>query len=269
MKQVLDFFLSPTIIVGLLSFISSVLILYVFKKVSNQEKIKFHKDRILGYILETYLHRDQFMQTILSQLHIIKHNMLYLRYMLFPLLVITIPMLIVMIQIHNRFGYVPLETNEQFIIHADLDQSIVSNVTDLLNKIYCDTSEGICIETPPLRIASEGSILWRARVLTNKGLNHIRLKVEGSDDILEKQIVTNSRIKSIFPKKLKRSLLNNIVLLKVTESIPEESPFRLVSVSYRPARFGFLFWKFDPVVFFIIFTICISLIIKPFFNVRI
>jgi hypothetical protein len=269
MKQVFDFFLSPTVIIGLLSLISAVLILYVFKKVSNQEKIKLHKDRVLGHILETYLYRDQFVQTILSQLHILKHNMLYLRYILVPLLVVTIPMLIVMTQIHNRFGYAPLEENEQFIIHAELDQSMVSNVSDFLNRIHCETSGGIRIETPPVRIASESSISWRARVLTKRGLNHIRLNVEGSDDVLERLIVTNLKTTSVIPQKVKRGLLRNIVSYNAEEPIPEGSPFKRVSVSYRPARYGFLFWRFDPVVLFILFTLCISLIIKPFFNVRI
>ena len=120
-----------------------------------------------------------------------------------------------------------------------------------------------------MRIVSEGNIMWRARVLTQGGLNRIWLKGGGSDDILERHIVTNSKIRSVIPQKVKRSLLKNIVLYNVEEAIPKESPFKLVSISYHPARYGFLFWRFDPVVLYIIFTIFISLIMKPFFDVRI
>jgi len=74
----------------LLAFVSTYCFAY-FKKISNQDKIKYHKDKIVGYILETYLYRDRIGRTLLSQINILKHNLYYLRYMVAPLLVILIP----------------------------------------------------------------------------------------------------------------------------------------------------------------------------------
>ena len=261
-------FLNPILFLGSLALISVIFILYVFKKVSNQGKIKFHKDRIIGYMLEANLYRDHFSQTILSLLNILKHNMLYLRYVITPLLVIIIPMIIIMVQINNRLGYVPLNENEQFIIRVELDKDMVATVPHIVERINCETSEGIHVETPPLRVASEASIFWRARILDSNGLQYIHLKIEGDEQILEKQIVTNSEIRSFTSQKIKWSLWNSL-LYSAEDPIPETFPIKLVSVSYRPARYSFLFLNFDPIMLFFILTLCFGLIIKPLIGVRI
>jgi len=260
-------FLDPILFLGLLAFISAIVILYIFKKVSNQGKIKFHKNRIIGYILEINLYRDDFGQIISSLLNVLKHNMFYLRYVITPLLVIMIPMIPVMMQINNRLGYMPLNKNEQFIIRIELDKDLAANMPHILEKIICETSEGIHIETPPLRVVSEASIFWRARILNSNRLQYIHLKIEGVKEILEKQIVTNSEIRSFTSQKTKRSLWNSL-LYGAEDPIPETFPVQLVSVSYRPARYSFLFLNSDPIMLFFIFTLCFGLIIKPFIGVR-
>ena len=261
-------FLDPILFLGLLAFISAIVILYIFKKMSNQEKIKFHKDRIIGYILETNLYRDDFGQIISSLLNILKHNMFYLRYVITPLLVMMIPMIPIMMQIDNRLGYMPLNKNEQFIIRIDLDKNLAANVPHILERILCETSEGIHIETPPLRVDSEASIFWRARILNSNKLQYIHLKIEGIKEILEKQIVTNSEIRSFASQKTKRSLWNSL-LYSAEDPIPDTFPIKLVSVSYRPARYNLLFLNSDPIILFFIFTLLGGLVIKPFISVRI
>lgn len=259
---------SPIIMLGLISLLCAILILWVFKKVSNQEKIKFHKDKIFGYILETRLYKDQFTRTIISQLNILKHNVLYMRFIITPLLAIIIPILIIMIQINNRMKYLPLGENEPFIIRAELDTSMISHIPDLLDRVQCETSPGIILETPPLRLASEASIFWRARVLSSDEQQYIRLGIYGAEELLEKKVATNSDTKRFIPQRIKWALRKG-PLFTGEEPIPETSPFKLVSVSYTPAKYRFLIWKFDPVVLFVILTLFWGFLIKPLMGVKI
>jgi len=177
-------------------------------------------------------------------------------------------MLIIMIQINNRLKYVPLAENEPFIIRAELDTNMISHIPDFLERVQCKTSFGIIVETPPLRLTSEASTFWRARVLDFQGEQYIRLVIDGTGEVLEKKIVTNSKTKRFIPKKIKWTLWKG-TLYSAEEPIPEASPFKVVSVSYRPAKYSFLVWDFDPVVLFVILTLCWGFVIKPFMGVKI
>jgi len=63
----------------LISLISAVIFLLIFKKTSNQIKIKFHKDKIFGNVLEMCLYSDKFGLVLSSILSILKHNILYIK----------------------------------------------------------------------------------------------------------------------------------------------------------------------------------------------
>jgi len=173
-----------------------------------------------------------------------------------------------MVQINNRMGYVPVRQKEQFIIHAQLDSNMISHIPDFLERVQCKTSPGIIIETPPLRLVSEASIFWRARVLDFQGEQYIRLVIDGTEEVLDKKIVTNSKTKRFIPQMIKWTLWKG-PLYSAEEPIPETSPFKVVSVSYRPAKYSFLVWNFDPVILFVILTLCWGFVVKPFMGVKI
>jgi hypothetical protein len=173
-----------------------------------------------------------------------------------------------MMQINNRLDYLPLGENEPFIIRAELDTNVISHIPDFLERVQCKTSPGIIMETPPLRVASEASVFWRARVLNSHGQQYIRLGIEGTEEVLEKKVVTNLKTRRFMPQKIKWTLWKG-ALHSAEEPIPEMAPFKVVSVSYRPVKYSFLVWNFDPVVLFVILTLCWGFVIKSFMGVKI
>ena len=54
----------PVIGLSIISFISAVVLLYLFKVLSNQEKIKFHKNKIFGHFLIRIFSVVQYIQVI-------------------------------------------------------------------------------------------------------------------------------------------------------------------------------------------------------------
>ena len=60
---------------SLVSLVCAWLLLLSFKRISSQDKIKYHKNKIVGYILEIGLFRDQFAKTFVNQGRILFHNL--------------------------------------------------------------------------------------------------------------------------------------------------------------------------------------------------
>jgi len=250
-----------------ISFFCALFLLFLFKRISNQEKIKLHQKKILGYFLDIGIYRDQFARTLINQVHILKHIIIYLRYVFAPLLIMMLPVIIVCIQIENRLGYMPIQMNKSFIIHAALDDEITQNMESLIPKVHCKTSSGIVLETPPLRIASEGSVFWRAR-LTGTEPQFIQVGIDGIKNGIKNKIMTVYNQEGFCPKRTKSNSFDYF-LNSAETPIPPRSNFKSLSVKYLPAFYSFFFWNISPLIYFFILSIGFGLVIKPFIKVNI
>jgi hypothetical protein len=254
----------------LISLISAVIFLLLFKKTSKQEKIKYHKNQIWGNILQIRLYQDKFALLVVSVVSILKHNLLYLSQMLIPLVFMMIPLLIFTVQINNRCGYSPLKAGQQFIIRVNSDKKVTDSFSDLLSKISCEPSPDITLETPPLRIEKNGSVFWRARVTGAAAGSSpsIRISVQGTDQVIEKPIVTDYRQQRFSPVKRKWSFWNGL-FSNAEGFLPADAPFEAISTDYPRASYPFLFWRVDAIILYFIFTLILAFALKRFFNVDI
>jgi hypothetical protein len=249
------------------SFFCAFFLLLIFKHFSNQERIKFHRSKIFGYFLEIGIYRDQFGRTLSNHIQILKHSLIYLRYVLPPFLMMMIPVLIVCMQIENRLGYLPIRMNKSFIIHAALDSEITQKIDSTISGVDCKTSTGIVLETPPLRIVSNGGVYWRAR-LTETGPQFVKVTIDGIEDVVEKKINAGDTRERFGPIKAKVNSLH--YLFNTAERpIPSSSYFKFLSVNYLPATYPFFFWDVSPVIYFFILSLGFGLALKPFMKVNI
>lgn len=241
--------------------------LLIYKKTSNQVMIRYHKDKIIAHILRIRLYRDQPMLTIEAILNILKHNIIYLRYAVIPLMVIIIPLMVLSLQLNNRYGYKPLGPNKSFIIQAGLDKHIVTDIAGSIENVQLYVPEGISLETPPLRIISEGGILWRARI-TNSHIKGpiLRIVLNKSGGEVEKRVQTTLNKERFSPHKGKGNLLKSL-FSNAEDFIPGKSPFRTFSVQYMRSTYPFLCWDMDPIVLYFVLTLILAFLFKPFFKI--
>ncbi len=253
------------------SLISAAICLLIYKRVSNQEKIKLHKKKIFGFILQTRLYQDRLGVVVSSILNILKHNLLYIRYTLSSLLVIMIPLILVSIQVNNRGGYAPLESSRSFIITARMDEAVMSESgAGALEKVECKTSAGLALETPPLRIPYENKVLWRARVkLGGKATREsIEIGLKGGRTSAAKEIATGIDGKRFSPDRIKWGQ-GSALMSNAEDFLPGASPVSMISVDYHRAAYPFLWWEMDALVLFFVLTLLFALVLKPFFKVAI
>lgn len=253
---------------AIVSFISAIVLLYIFKILSNQDKIKYHKNKIFGHFLEIAIYRDQFSRTMVCQANILKHNLLYLRYFLFPLLIIMPPVLLICMQLDFHLGSEPLKKDHSFIIQAKLDENSNKYLEATINKLSIRPTDNIIIETQALRSFPESSVFWRARIIDQAGDHSIQIQVDGTSYLVEKNIAGSNGEGSFSPDKRKiRSFSDN--LFSGEPPIPTDSPFQLIRVNYQPATYPFLAWDFSPIVYYFILTLIFGFLIKPFIKVNI
>ena len=253
----------------LISAISAVIFLVVFKKTSNQEKIRQFKNIIFAHILEIRLYKNQPSLTFKIIFNIFLKNLIYLRYTLFPILIIIPFVLIISIQLNNRYGYLPIKKGDTFIIHVALDKHLASTIAKNPEKIQCDASKGILIETPPIIIESDSSIYWRAKVIDpEKDQQYCRIMIDGTDYTLKKKILTHLSKQRFSPERKKYNI-EGLFIDYSEDFISETSPFEALSINYHRAAYPFLFWNMDPIVLYFVLTLILGLVVKPIIKVNI
>lgn len=250
-----------------ISTISALVFLVIFKKTSHQNMIRHYKGIITAHILEIRLYKDQPSLTIKIIFNILKNNMIYLRYTLVPILIIFPIVLIISIQLNSRYGYLPVKKGDAFIIQAVLDNILTTDIAKSPERIRCDSSKGILVETPTMLIESEGSIYWRAKVIgSEKGQQYCRITIDGTDYTFEKKILTFLSKQRFSPERRKHNL-KSLLIGHSEDFIPETFPFKALSINYDRATYPFLLWDIDPIILYFIFTLILGLAFKPFIKV--
>ena len=252
--------------------ISACIVLLLFKKLSNQEKIKFHRKKTYGYILQIPLYKDRFSLILTSVLYIFKHNMYYIRYAFSPLIVIVIPVFIISSQINTRCGYIPFYPGKTFIIQAEIDKDNKTlSESNFLDDVYCKTSSGLVLETPMLRIPEENKVYWRARVDSNHSeptREYLVFGIKNKKDLLTRQVVTSHNNQRFAPEMNKWNIESGLIH-NAEDFLPGESIFSCITLTYERADYPFLFWDLDPLILYFVFTLFFALLLKPVFKVTI
>ncbi len=257
---------SDEVALVLLSFFVSVIVLAIFKRISNQENIQYHKNIIFGYILETGIFRDQIGRILVNQFNILKHNLVYLRYVATPFLILMLPIVFICIELDSRLGFQPFQNEQAFIIQATFSEESILNSPEIVNTIRCESSDGITIETPPLRIPSEGSVFWRARVTNPAENSSVRLLVDHSPGIIEKSVQTGSSNHQILPT-ISRSDTWTSFLFFYEKPMNKDYAIQTVKINYKRKDISLLSVKLPAVIWFFILTIVFGFIVKPFLRV--
>ncbi len=147
--------LNPFWSILFISLLTGIVMLLIFKKVSNQNKIHQVKNKLKAYLLELRLYNDDISLSLSAVVKLFTANLLYFVQVFKPLLFLFIPVSLILIQIGSRYGSRSLHTNEKTIVSVTVKENIP------LQKIALKGSEGIRIETDPVRIPSQHKIFWR------------------------------------------------------------------------------------------------------------
>ena len=145
----------------LVSALSGVLLLWLFKLVTPQRKLARARGRLMGHLYELGLFQDDLGTLMRVQRDFALANLRYLAHAL-PALVVLVPLVgLILVQLEARLQHPPLDADDTFLVAATVDEDHAALLTDLV----LEPGPGLALDTLPVRDPRARTAWWRVRVV--------------------------------------------------------------------------------------------------------
>lgn len=168
----------PALGLLLISVLTSIWALLLFKAVTPQKRLDTTRDHLFGHIYEMGLYQDHLSVLARIQGSLARANLRYLGFTLPALLALTVPMILTLGQLECRFAHRPLLVGESTVVTIEVADEILADIT----SIDLQTSGGLKVAAGPVRSRRTGTLAWRIEVLAD-GPQELRFVKDG--DLLE------------------------------------------------------------------------------------
>lgn len=237
---------------ALISLLSGAAILWIFRLTSDQEALRRTKNRLQAHLLELRLFGDEPSLVWRAQRELLLDNLRLIRLLLWPLLVLTIPMALLFVYLDALYGHRPLVVGQAAIVTLQMKRSL----DPLAPPPILQAPGAIAVETPPVRILDDRQISWRVRPL---GPCSGRLQIVFPDGAVEKTIQAGAG-----PKFLSTRRVSSILDLF---GHPLEKPLRSglvewIEVRYPPADVSWFSLSFHWLVWFLLLSTASALLLN-------
>lgn len=225
---------SPWLGMVLISVLTGVVLLVVFRYTSNQRGIRAAKDSIIASLLEVLLYRDELRVVLRAQARLFKDNLRYLGYALVPLCFMIVPVAFLLVQTDLRYGHRPLHPGEQAIVAVHLPSGEAQ-----FDRVTLSAPAGIAVETPPLRIPALAEVDWRVRAV-EPGVYHLRFTV--GEKKFAKRVIVGDYGVPVSPKRVDGGIWAQFST-PGEPPLPPDVPVSSVEVSYPTGSLRLFRWN--------------------------
>jgi uncharacterized membrane protein (DUF106 family) len=250
--------LPPIWALTVVSVFAGALMVWVFGRVSRQEKIREIKDRIRGNLFGVRLYQHEIGVVLRLQKQILSDTARYMGLSIAPMLVLLIPMVLIMIQLNLYFASRPLRPGERAIVRVS-----VADPTVLNRPISLEGDQSFVVETPAVRMASEREAAWRIRAVRP---GHHSLKVQIGNQHVEKALDIGTDWRAVSPLRTANWL--DSLLYPSEPRLSQRAGLTAIEVLYRPLPLEIFGWNVDWLVFFFIISVVASFALKGVFGVQ-
>lgn len=251
---------SPWLPLLLLGVATGLVLLLIFRLLSDQTRIKRLKDAIKAHILEMWLFRNDPRILLSAQGRILLLNGRYLGLMVRPMLVLIVPLVLVLLALEGWFGYRPLRPGETALVEAE----VAKGSDRFLRAAALEAGPGLKVETEPLRIAPSREVDWRIRA-TQAGAHTLRLRLNGQQ--VDKAVTVSQHFVPVAPVRQRASFWGGL-LTPGEAPFPRTIPATQVAVRYPERVMRLWGWKIHWLVSFFVISVTSGLILKGFVGVE-
>jgi uncharacterized membrane protein (DUF106 family) len=234
--------------------------LWVFGKTSNQDRIAAVKRKIYAGLFEIRLFNDDLRAIMRAQKEIFGHVLHYQALALKPMIFILPPLVLVMVQLHQFYGFKGFEPGEELLLTVQLDPETVT--TGQRPEVALEMPDGVHAVMDPVWVPSLAQLTWRLGI-DDWGDYELVIKIDGTS--VEKQLRATDKLVRLSPERPPRSFMGQ---LEWPSEQPLDSDGRVHSITatYRDGAVSFLGWDFEwsfawMVVFFIL-TMVVALVLR-------
>lgn len=222
--------MSPIYGLIIISAITGILMLMVFRYTSDQKGIKRTKNLVKAHFLAIRLYKDDISQMVSTMKNILVSNLLYMSKSIKPMAFMLIPVGLVLIQLDSRYEHRAFRVGESAIVTILLvpDAAASSGSLRLLDDLSLQVPAGIKIETPALRIASRAEACWRIRMEQEGSYD---LSVRAAGRAYGKRIEVSDELTALATKKERAGFWTTLFSPAET-SLPPDAPIQSIVIGY-------------------------------------
>ncbi len=241
-----------------ISAITALIMLWIFGKVSKQEKIREAKTRIRGNLLGVRLFQHDVAIVLRMQGKILKDTFYYAGLSMVPMLVLLLPVALIIIQLNLYFAARPLAPQQTALVRVDWRGQE-------LPDLRLTAEEGISVETEAVRVASGEAVevWWRIR---GDHPAHSRLKLEGAGVALVKEVRVGTGWGEISTLRTQSAL--DLLLYPGEVPIEAGSSVFDLEIEYPEQSFPLLGWDLHWLLVFFVLSVIFSFAFKGFMGVE-
>jgi hypothetical protein len=234
--------------------------LWVFGKTSNQERIAEVKRRIHGGLFEIRLFNDDLRAIMRAQWEILGHVLRYQLLALKPMVFILPPLVLVMVQLHQFYGFSGLRPGD----HALLTAQLAPEFSDRESRpdLELDLPEGVHLLTGPVWVPSLAQASWELGI-DQQGDYEVGLSVDG--ETVSKSVRATDHLLRLSPERPSGSFVGQLEWPS-ERPLTDESAVRSITLGYAEGAvdlFGFEFrWSFAWMVVFFVLTMVVALALR-------
>ena len=259
----------PLVGLAVVSFLTSVLMLVMFKRTSNQDKIAAVKAKITAGLFEIRLFNDDLGAIFRAQGEILRHNLTYLGLSLVPLVWMIVPIVLIIAQLQFHYGYRGLEPGESALLTVELREDWPERLSGDAKgtagepAVELVAPDAFRIDSPAVWLPSLDELVWR---ITPQEYGDWELGVKLGDEEYSKTVRVSDEIVRRSPSRLAPAFIDQ-VLYPAEPSLPKHSPIQAILVSYPEtgSAAGMPIWLW---IFFLL-SIVFAFALKGRFGVKI
>jgi hypothetical protein len=236
----------------LVSALTSVWVLLLFKAVTPQAKLTRTRDLLFGHIYEMGMYQDHLGVVGRIQRDLAKANIRYLSLTLPALLALTVPMVITLAQLDSRFAHRPLEAGEATVFSVELEKGVSLEGVDLV------VPAGVLVEAGPVRDTGRGRVAWRLRAEAEG--EHTILVLRGGTELGSRDLMVGDGLPRL--SETNKTGWLNAWLAPGAESLTGEIGLAAMTLRYPSRRTRYLGIELDWLVAFMVLSLVAGLVFK-------
>lgn len=257
-------FLSPLMVLIVVSLVSGIAMTIVFRYTSNQSALRRVAANTKAQIQCLRIFKDDLGVAIRCQGDLIKAIGLRLWHSLPPAAILIIPFVIIIIQLAQRYEVRPLRPGESVITAVEIAPDDWKQYHD---DISIQVPPGVTVQTPPLHDAGNHTVYWRLK-MEEPTDGSLRWSV--GRNMTEKSLLgteNTDRLYTVNPRRAGPGFWDRL-LYPVEPAFGADSPVRSIDVRY-PKRSTPVFGLDVPWwATFIVLSMVAALLVRPFLKVQ-
>jgi hypothetical protein len=240
--------LPPVIGVVVWSIPVAVFALWVFGKTSNQAKITAVKGKIAASLFEIRLFNDDLRAIARAQWEILGHVLRYQGLALVPMIFILPPLVLLMVQLHQYYGFRGFSPGESALLRVELAETGGPRP-----GLDIDVPDGLHLETPAVWVPSLGELNWEIAA-DRPGEYELGFTLDG--ETAAKTVSVTDRLVRLSPERPPRSFVDQLEWPSEAP-LPSDGPIRRITIDYPQGSMTILGWSWEwsfawMVVFFVL-----------------